>query len=381
MTAGRRTLWFRLAAGLIAPLLLLTVELGLRLLGQPPPEPQDVFLAKRYQPRFSPFTSENGWVGIRPDWVLNDNQIRHEVGAEAGRFFLVPGFRPSRFQAAKPAGTVRIFTFGGSSTFGLLAAGSPFTKILRERLPEALGSPVEVVNLGCPGWAGDRVATLLRETLAFDPDLLVVYSGHNEYLGLKDDPRHQPGPLARLRVRLWSASRTFAWLNHALTAGKTQTQTLTEEEYAALKRGLIPVFDPANLPRKSRVSLSSEERTAIENAYARNLEEAGRQVVGAGVGLLFVMPVSNLLARPHLSARDLEMSRDPRFQSLVSQARTLVKSGQVSAGLTPMNQAIALVDSDPMIYYWRATANARLGQDARALIDYRTARDLDARPH
>ena len=78
--------------------------------------------------------------------------------------------------------TMVLKTFGRCSGQGLghsKAAASPQSRRRTQRAP---GHAVEVINLGCAGWASDRVVNLLPALLDYQPDLLVVYAGHNERL-------------------------------------------------------------------------------------------------------------------------------------------------------------------------------------------------------
>lgn len=96
-----------------------------------------------------------------------------------------PGISSDLFHVHKLPGTIRVFCLGESSTLGypFMYNGS-FPAILREELallyPER---PVEVVNLGVTAVSSYTVAEFGRWCLDFEPDVLVVYTGHNEYYG------------------------------------------------------------------------------------------------------------------------------------------------------------------------------------------------------
>ncbi len=77
----------------------------------------------------------------------------------------------------------RIFSFGGSST-----AGSPwgyeasFSRFLEDELNglKRNGTTVEVVDFGGSGYGSTRALGLVKASIQYKPDLLVIYSGHNE---------------------------------------------------------------------------------------------------------------------------------------------------------------------------------------------------------
>jgi len=54
---------------------------------------------------------------------------------------------------------------------------------LRELLPAADGSRRwDVINAGGISYASYRVARLMEELIEYEPDLFVIYCGHNEFL-------------------------------------------------------------------------------------------------------------------------------------------------------------------------------------------------------
>jgi lysophospholipase L1-like esterase len=86
---------------------------------------------------------------------------------------------------SKPENGLRIFTFGGSATAGLgFSRNATFShhleRMLRVAYPERV---VEVVNLGIVAFASRQVRLLVEHVAeTFSPDLLIVYSGNNEFL-------------------------------------------------------------------------------------------------------------------------------------------------------------------------------------------------------
>lgn len=89
------------------------------------------------------------------------------------------------FYKPKPPNTIRVFLAGGSAIKGFPQpmgfAPSAFLQLmLREVWPDRR---VEVINLGTTAVASFPVLGMVTESLAYEPDLIVVYSGHNEFFG------------------------------------------------------------------------------------------------------------------------------------------------------------------------------------------------------
>ena len=94
-------------------------------------------------------------------------------------------FRPSAFIDPKPANTFRVLLIGGSAVKGYphTRAFAPST-FLEAMLADAWpDKAVEVINLGCTAAASFPALEILRAALRYEPDLVVVYSGHNEFFG------------------------------------------------------------------------------------------------------------------------------------------------------------------------------------------------------
>ena len=86
--------------------------------------------------------------------------------------------RGPEFTRPKPAGTFRIATLGGSSTYCVSVSDH---QTWQHFLNQELGSGFEVVNMGAPG--GTSLETLIQSSLLFSdvqPDIAVYYLGWND---------------------------------------------------------------------------------------------------------------------------------------------------------------------------------------------------------
>jgi lysophospholipase L1-like esterase len=157
-----------LALTLLTPLLLLAlIEGGLRLAG-----------IGALEPLFVPVPQAAGFLQPNP--------------AAVQRFFPDPRRAPevsidtTWFPVAKAPGTLRIFVQGESS-----AAGFPYGRwaspaaLLQQRLQRAYPSRrVEVINTGMAAVTSYVLLDFADEIIAQRPDAVVVYTGHNEFLGI-----------------------------------------------------------------------------------------------------------------------------------------------------------------------------------------------------
>jgi len=143
---------------------------------------------------------------LRPLFVLSTDGTRMEIAAERMNFFC-----PASFPVKKGASTLRVFALGGSTTQGQpYRTETAFAHWLSMRLQAAAPNrEIEVVNCGGISYASYRVAPILQEVLGYSPDLILLYTGHNEFLEARTYelqqhvPRWLAGPLAivnRLRI-------------------------------------------------------------------------------------------------------------------------------------------------------------------------------------
>ncbi len=106
---------------------------------------------------------------------------RYFFGMELG----MPEPYEDMFEVNKSPNTYRIFCLGESTMYGYPypenATAPRFLKeLLTKMFPE---KKIEVINLGIPAVSSAVVADLIKEVMAYQPDLLIIYSGHNEFYG------------------------------------------------------------------------------------------------------------------------------------------------------------------------------------------------------
>jgi hypothetical protein len=132
-------------------------------------------------------------------------------------------FNEQRFLKSKPAGAYRIFCLGGSTTAGRpYDDDTSFCGWMRELLPEAEpNKDWEVINAGGVSYASYRVSALLEHLVRYDPDMFVIYTGHNEFLEEQTyrELRSKPAVL-REAASVLSNSRTYTLLRWAQQANK-----------------------------------------------------------------------------------------------------------------------------------------------------------------
>jgi len=122
------------------------------------------------------------WIKITDThYGLNPNVARryfHSVNN-------VPESIQDVFAIAKEPNTFRVFVLGGSSAAGypFMPLGS-FSRYIRQRLEQNYPEiNIEVVNLSLTAVNSYTIRDLIPDVLDEDPDLILIYAGHNEYYG------------------------------------------------------------------------------------------------------------------------------------------------------------------------------------------------------
>jgi len=144
-------------------------EVGLRILGYEY-SPLDIQVARndsRVQHVF-----EDHYFIYDPDLIWRPKR-NYDV-------FNEQGFRGPVLESPKPAGRYRIFTVGDSNTLGWAGdEGANWPEVLDDLLAEGDGE-AEVVNAGVWGYTSYQGVLRFRETLPFEPDLVLISFGSND---------------------------------------------------------------------------------------------------------------------------------------------------------------------------------------------------------
>ncbi len=351
MTAPKsRPLWFPLLAVGFAFLLLALLEAGLRLVGVAAFEPD-------------PFV---GFAGSHPFFV----QVGH--GAEA-RFQINPRhrqfFNEVSFAARKPAGSFRVFAAGGSVVMGFpfYEPGS-FARFLQVGL-DALdpGRTHEVINVGGFGFASYRVARVVEEALRYQPDLIVVMSGHNEFLEKRVyGERETKSPFLAAAQSGLDRLRLYRVLGQAVASLRPAGQPLLQEEVTWEKYSR----DPEQVAR------------TLEH-YRYNLEKISRLCQERGVPLILMTLPSNLKDFPPLRSRhrpDLGSQDLAQWEQYYRAGLHLLQAGDETAAAAELDAAERLDPAYADLHFQLGRALLQAGKTEPAAAEFWQAVREDAWP-
>ncbi len=266
-----------------------------------------------------------------------------------------PGFN-DQYDFIQPKGSniFRVFTVGESAMKGFpqprnLASTSFLQAMLQDAWPQR---KVEVINLGTTAVASYPVLGMMTEALEFAPDLVVIYTGHNEFFGT-----YGVASIGRAGGKPWmlgvtrfvhSLAIVQAWTK--LTAPKTPEGNITLME---------------RMVGRAYVAPDDWSRAAAANNLYHNVREMLRRCQARGVPVLVCTQPSN---ERDLAPIGQEKSGDTSARAQFQLAQSLHASNQFPQALAAFQKARDL-DTMP----WRATSAAneairRAGQELNATV-------------
>lgn len=303
---------------------------------------------------------DDPYVGFAPGSDLFARQ-RTDDGAEVYRTRpeKLAFFNEQTFAADKPDDGYRVFALGGSTT-----AGRPyddrvaFPRWLELYLSAADPSRTwEVVNAGAISYASYRVVVLMQELVRYQPDLFLVYTGHNEFLEERSYSRILEQPEAWRRARTWLSHFRFAsLLRRGVGALDGEEEGEAPEDASTLAPEVVARLDSwSGLERYER---DDELEAGVIEHFEFNLRQMVRIARDHGARLVLVQPASNVLDFSPFKSQHragLAAGERERFADLLSAGRERLEQGDPVGAAELLREAREI---DPR----HAEARFRLGR-------------------
>jgi tetratricopeptide (TPR) repeat protein len=290
-------------------------------------------------------------------------------------------FRPQTFSKQKAGGTYRAFTVGGSTTYGQpFAEEVSFTGWLRTYLPVADSSRKwEVINCGGISYASYRAALIVEEIAQYQPDLVIIYSGQNEFLERRTygDLLDIPAPVRSVgglagRTRLYAVARRA--MNFSTPPAPPATRAELDEHVVTL---LDHSVGPTEYTRDDTL------RDQVVGHFRYNLARMIDIARSAGAEVVVVTPATNLRdCSPFKSEPRAGLREDQarRFGELIIKAQEARKAQKWKDALEAVEAALAIDNRYAEAHYVRGQILESLGRHADAKIAYQRALDEDICP-
>jgi tetratricopeptide (TPR) repeat protein len=282
------------------------------------------------------------------------------------------------FPVVKEAGAFRVFCVGGSASAGW---PHPPEEIYSEYLRQALqrsfpDRTIEVINASAHAYAAYRVRLIVQEVVRFDPDLIIIYSGNNEFLEKRlyrpGSPRLQPLRNALnslVTYRMIRGSQVFKRLFPDNTLRGEHRDHVVYSDWSKIAKVALELRrDSAQLAR-------------LEEHYEFSLRSMVELAGHRGIPVMILTTPTNLRHwEPNVSHHSLPDDGLAEWRLHFRAGRAALVQGEYHVAVEELARAVALDPAHAESHFQLARALEGAGRLEEALRSYVQARDLDHNP-
>ena len=279
---------------------------------------------------------------------------------------------PFRLPAKKAPGTYRIFFLGSSAAMGdpepSFSVARVLETLLRSTYPE---QRFEVVNVAITAINSHLVAGIAKDCARLEPDLFVVYEGHNEVIG----PFGPAGVFAPFHSRRW-AVRTARWVQGTRTAqlvghlGRSSSKSTAPREWGGMQMFL-----------QQQIAADDPRLRIVRDLFEGNLRSIADSAHAAGAATLLCTVLTNQrdfapflsLHRAGLSSTELMA-----WQVAFDQAEQLARENHLPESEQHYRAALAIDNRHAELNFRLGRLALQQGRDTEAQAFLQRALDLDA---
>ncbi|MDZ7289182.1 MAG: tetratricopeptide repeat protein [candidate division KSB1 bacterium] len=314
-------------------------------------------------------------VGGRQVYALNANVTR--------RYFTQKDLQPAvyteqTFAKEKSPKTYRIFCLGESTTYGFpYPPNINFPVFLKQRLQTLFPDRhFEVINVGMTAINSYAVADFVKELVHYQPDLFLLYMGHNEFYGA----------LGSASTEGWGRSRTLIRLN--LTLQRFKIYVLMRDMASALsslfhgkakqsRKGQILM---ARMIGKSNIGIGSKEhQIAIQN-FIDNLLEIIETAQRHKVKILVSTLVCNLKDQVPFETALIPPPKQITWDNYATQGDKHWENGDSAKADFLYQRALEIFPESADANFILGRRYLKIGNRLKARTLFETALDLDLMP-
>ena len=317
-----------------------------------------------------------GFSAVHPLFVLSEDGHRFEVARSRYKFFA-----PDSFPAKKGADEFRIFALGGSTVQGRpYSIETSFTTWLELALHEADPSRRwDVVNCGGISYASYRLVPILEECLQHEPDLILLCTGHNEFL----------------------EDRTYRHIKRVPGVLKAPLQFLAERRLVVLLGEVVRGDAASATPRAERPVLADDAdamlnyhnglaayhrddawHAGVAEHFAYNVRRMIAMCREAGVPIILIHEPSNLGDQPPFKSEHragLTEEEQTHFDALIAEAQSLYRT-DLRGAVARLKAALRFDDRYAALWFELGKCYETLGETESARAALIRARDEDVCP-
>lgn len=292
--------WFKIVLTVIPILFFILLETGLRI--------------------FSYGRNDIEWIDITEDYQILNPEIGYRYFSNLNS---VPFPTESFVKKTKAENSFRIFVLGESSAAGYPYHNSAsFSKYIRKGLEFALpDKSTEVVNVGMAAINSYTILDLLPGILEKKPDLILIYTGHNEYygaLGVGSTQSYGSSPLITRTLLVLNKFKTFELVNSIINSIFSSIKTDASGSEATLM---------VKMAEDKLIAFNSEKYFNGIEQFENNLDDILKKCKEANVPVILGTLISNLKnQKPFNSVKEPGL---PAAIDLFTEAKVELDNGNI----------------------------------------------------
>jgi len=311
--------WFYLVLVLIPVFIILLLELSLRI--------------------FNYGRTYDQWISAGEKSLTLNSEIAFRYFYNTDR---VPSANHNYFDEVKKENSYRVFVMGGSSAAGFpYSPNGAFSRYVKKRL-ELLypQKKIEVVNIAMSAINSYALRDMFPGVIEKEPDLIIIYAGHNEYYGALGVGSVETLGDTRFIVNtvIWlNRFKTFELLRDAVKSVSGWFSTPVKSDGTLMAR----------MSQRQLIPFNSEKYFAGINQFEGNLRDVLDMAKEINVPVILGRLISNL--RDQKPFESYEDGDNPTADEIYQLAQIELNSGRVTASDSLFRLA---KDLDPL--RWRA---------------------------
>lgn len=281
----------------------------------------------------------------------------------------------AQFAAQKPSGELRILATGESSTLGdPFGPQSAFPALLGRMLADvAPERQYRIVNCGVIAISSLDVLLLHKQIVKHDPDLLVIYTGHNEAYGADgvDTPVQRTFATRRAaQTWLWFRNLRLVRLARTLLGQMKQTPPAGASEGFGMwlmRDRSVPAHDP--------------KHDRLLQFYRENILEMLERARDRGVDVVLCTQISNERDQSPLGSTHgpaFDGAREGEWRAALASGVAAMNAGRWPEALAALDACQAIDPDFAEVRFRRGRCLDAQGDSAAAIQEYIAARDRDA---
>lgn len=286
------------------------------------------------------------------------------------------GIDPIVFKKQKAPDTKRVIVQGGST-----AAGFPFGRwaglagMLGDRLDATHPySDIEVVSTAMAAVNSYTLLDFVDEIIEVEPDAVLIYAGHNEYVGIFGAGSALTAQRSRaatqLHIRL-SRFRVYQLVSRLLSSFARSSAESSSEDNKARETLMAQAASSPEIPIGSPIYKDGLLQ------FESNLSEILSRYQGAGIPVYIATLASNERDQPPFVGGVVDESIAAEFEAFMNASQGAYQVGRLNEAREIANQALELANGAANVWFLLGRIEEAAGRIDLARSAYETAKDLD----